>query len=207
MAIESININKIVAFDHIKFDFHYNVSILIGPNGTGKTMALKAICAKLKGNKPGEHDLVPEKLDIKFTKDHKPGLVWMMEEHVSEKWLDFELQNLFKVDQKTREEALEIAGKFNKWKAKDYKEIRFFGDTRDLSFGEKKILVIATWLARAVDGDVIILDQPENGLHIESQEALIDLIEREKQGVQAIIATHSPYILNGHCEELAEVMK
>lgn len=208
MSIISIYIKNIASFESVKMTFgdwwYEKVSVLIAKNGVGKTMALKAIYAKLKGVKPGEHDLIPEKLDIKFTEDHKPGLVWMMEENASEKKLDFELQNLFKVDQKVREKALEIAGKLNEWKEKEYKGIRFFGDVKELSYGEKKILVIATWIARAMDGDVIILDLPENGLHIEAQEQIIRLISDSEKKINAIIATHSPHVLCNEEERLAE---
>lgn len=203
MSIKSIYIKNIVAFKYINIEFHSNVSILIGANGTGKTMALKAIYNKIKDIKPGEHDIIPERLDIEYSKDHKPGQVWMMEEDVNERWLDIQLQNLFAIDEKTRKKALKIAGELNTWKKKKYKEFRFISDTWGLSYGEKKLLMIATWLACAKEGDMIILDQPENGLHIAVQDELIDLIE-DKKGVQAIIVTHSPHILNGHFDELAD---
>lgn len=204
MAIKSITITNIVDYKRIKIEFNSNVSVLIGVNGRGKTMALKAIYNKVKGIKPGEHNLIPEKLNIEYSKDHKQGQVWMMEEDVNERWLDIQLQNLFTMGKETREKALEIAGKLNSWKKKEYKEFRFISDTRNLSYGEKKLLVIATWLACAKEGDMIMLDLPENGLHIAVQDELIDLIEDQK-GVQAIIVTHSPHVLNGHFDEMAEM--
>lgn len=76
-----------------------------------------------------------------------------------------------------------------------------------LSSGEKNDLVIFYNLLFEIDSnDLLIVDEPEISQHIELQELfideLIDIVSRynrsENSSLQAIVATHSPHVLNGH---------
>ncbi len=72
-----------------------------------------------------------------------------------------------------------------------------------LSSGEQHQLVLAyDLLFRTQPNTLVLLDEPELSLHVEWQErflkdlkAVIDLV-----GFDALLATHSPYIINGHNE-------
>ena len=78
---------------------------------------------------------------------------------------------------------------------------------RMLSSGEKNdfymffMLVFNTYLM-----DVIIIDEPEISLHVDWQTTFLDHVEQicKLNKTQVIIATHSPDIINGHTDLLAQ---
>lgn len=92
-------------------------------------------------------------------------------------------------------------------KARDGKEISI----KMLSDGERQLLAMyayalfAVWAVEAVP-ILLMFDLPERGLHIEVQEdfldSLIDICRLNLQ--QAVVATHSPSIVNGHFELYCE---
>ena len=75
-----------------------------------------------------------------------------------------------------------------------------------LSSGEKNDIVMFFQLIfRCKKGNIVLIDEPEISLHISWQEEYIDrLLEICKQNsLQAIIATHSPNIINDHTDLIA----
>ena len=77
----------------------------------------------------------------------------------------------------------------------------------DLSSGEKALLLI---LSKALLLDnkrsIMILDNPENGLHIDWQRELIGWIREINPNVQLIISTHSPVIImNGWLDRVTNI--
>ena len=76
-----------------------------------------------------------------------------------------------------------------------------------LSSGEKNDFVMFYNLVfDSEKNGLVLIDEPEISLHIEWQEEYLDrLLEIcEMNGLQAIVATHSPNIVNGHFELYAE---
>lgn len=76
-----------------------------------------------------------------------------------------------------------------------------------LSSGEKNDLIMFyNLIFNSEKGGLVLVDEPEISLHIEWQEEYLDCLLNicEMNGLQAIIATHSPYIVNGHFELYAE---
>ena len=72
-----------------------------------------------------------------------------------------------------------------------------------LSSGEKNDFVMFYRLIfNTYQNGIVLIDEPEISLHIEWQEEYLDrLIEICKMnGLQAIVATHSPSIINGHLD-------
>lgn len=70
-----------------------------------------------------------------------------------------------------------------------------------LSAGEIQLIAFYTELMfDAVDGALLLVDEPEISMHILWQFGLVDEVKKicERTGAYAIIATHSPQILNGH---------
>lgn len=70
-----------------------------------------------------------------------------------------------------------------------------------LSAGEIQLTAFYTELAfDAMEGTLLLVDEPEISMHIMWQFGLVDEVERicKATGAYAIIATHSPQILNGH---------
>lgn len=68
-----------------------------------------------------------------------------------------------------------------------------------LSSGEKNILVILyRLLFQTAEGSIVVIDEPENSLHIEWQQRLGDILMdiARLRNLQFIIATHSPQIIH-----------
>ncbi len=76
-----------------------------------------------------------------------------------------------------------------------------------LSSGEKNDLIMFYNLIFCSEkGGLVLVDEPEISLHIEWQEEYLDCLLSicEMNELQAIVATHSPNIVNGHFELYAE---
>lgn len=76
-----------------------------------------------------------------------------------------------------------------------------------LSSGEKNDLVMFyNLIFNSEKGGLVLVDEPEISLHIEWQEEYLDCLLNicKMNGLQAIVATHSPNIVNGHFELYAE---
>ncbi len=72
---------------------------------------------------------------------------------------------------------------------------------RALSSGETQLLIIFSHLAfnRYADrSNVFIIDEPELSLHLKWQEQFVTKVLEMRDGVQMIVATHSPEILAGY---------
>ena len=76
-----------------------------------------------------------------------------------------------------------------------------------LSSGEKNDLIMFyNLIFNSENGGLVMIDEPEISLHIEWQEEYIDWLLKicEMNKLQAIVATHSPNIVNGHFELYAD---
>ena len=74
-------------------------------------------------------------------------------------------------------------------------------DLDSLSSGEKHLfLMYYNLIFKADKTTLVLIDEPEISLHIEWQESFLDELMKieEMTGLQAIIATHSPYIVGSH---------
>lgn len=80
-------------------------------------------------------------------------------------------------------------------------------DLNYLSSGEMNDFIMFYQLIfKTENGGLVLIDEPEVSLHIEWQEEYLDrLLEICKiNGLQALVATHSPSIINGHLELIAK---
>lgn len=76
-----------------------------------------------------------------------------------------------------------------------------------LSSGEKNDLIMFyNMIFYSMDGGLVLVDEPEISLHIRWQEDFLSWLEPicEAYGIRAIVATHSPSIINGRFELYAE---
>lgn len=76
-----------------------------------------------------------------------------------------------------------------------------------LSSGEKNDLIMFyNLIFESTDYSLVLIDEPEISLHIEWQEAYLDSLVNicKMNHLQAIVATHSPNIVNGHLELYAK---
>lgn len=79
---------------------------------------------------------------------------------------------------------------------------------RELSSGEKQILIVLTYLAFLAGGDsIFVIDEPELSLHVRWQAQLIDALrELQPDGCQIILATHAPEIA-GKAKESCRILR
>lgn len=71
----------------------------------------------------------------------------------------------------------------------------------------KSVAGLRVFLGAAVRGDVLIIDEPEMNAHPEAQVALTELfVAMIRQGIQVVLATHSPYVLD-HLNTLLEASR
>jgi len=75
---------------------------------------------------------------------------------------------------------------------------------KDLSSGEKQLIVIFLNILLAKDNSIIIMDEPELSLHVNWQLKLIESILKLNSKAQYIIVTHNPIlVLNRDSEEIS----
>lgn len=66
-----------------------------------------------------------------------------------------------------------------------------------MSSGMIRTLVQITFLILAQDGDIVLIDEFENGLGVNCIDKLADQIQNPDQDIQVIMTSHHPYIING----------
>lgn len=159
---------------------------LLGPNGAGKTTALRCIATLLK---PTDGNISVCNLDtVKASEKVREKICFLTNEikldpQFSAKYMFNFFGRLHGQDEKTINERRE--------KLFDYFGIKGFEDKRieELSTGMKQKASIAVSLAH--DPEVVIFDEPTNGLDIVTARNVTDYLKLLKQeGKTVIISTH-----------------
>jgi predicted ATPase len=79
-----------------------------------------------------------------------------------------------------------------------------------LSSGERQLVVMLTHLAfntAARRANVLIVDEPELSLHIRWQEQFVEALQGASEGLQLILATHSPSIIMANDDRCVDVLE
>ena len=167
---------------------------VVGPNGAGKTTLLKAILGLIK----------PLRGHIYHRKNHRYGYV-PQRETVDEIFpltaRDIVMMSRFplnlpfmppgKKDREAVAKALEMAG------ISDIADAPF----RSLSGGQKQRALIAR--ALAPEPEILILDEPTNGMDIRAEKNIMDLITQlNTQGLTVIMVTHLLNLVANHAGRL-----
>lgn len=187
MKIEVKNVTKnfkdINVIKEVNLEFNSgNIYSFIGRNGSGKTVFLKMVCGFYK---PSTGKILYDGKDINKDVAFPPSTRVLIENPSFLSALTG-YQNLKlladiqkKIGKKEIEDALK---KVNLYEAKDKEYHKY-------SLGMKQKLGIAQVLME--DPDVMILDEPFNGIENESVEQLRNLLlEEKKRGKIILIATH-----------------
>lgn len=186
-----------VIIDDVSIEFKpNNIYGLVGRNGSGKTVLLKLICGIFNPTK-GEilfdgEDYIGRYGVPKSTRAliESPEMIGELSGYDNLKLL---ANILNKIDDKRIYEVLDIVGlKGNE--NKKYKEY---------SLGMKQKLGIAQTIME--DSDLIILDEPFNGLDDRSAEDMRKLISELKKDRIIIIATHIKEDIDGLIDELYRI--
>lgn len=202
MKIEINGLNKKIGNEIILNDINLefvggNIYGLIGRNGSGKSMLLKSICGFIK---PDIGTILVDKIDI--YKEHtfpKNTAAVLDQSNYMPDLTGFEnLKVLASIQNKIGDdEILSALEKVNLISEKDKKFKKY-------SLGMKQKLAIAQALMESPD--IIILDEPFNGLEEESANKIRNvLLNEKKKGKLIIIATHIKEDIDSLCDVLYQM--
>lgn len=175
---------------------------LLGPNGAGKTTTLRMLSTLIKAD---EGDAKVNGFSIK----HQPEQVrknigfltseLKLEDFFTPNYLfDFfsELQGISAQANATRKKEL-----FEKFGIDKFAEVKI----GDLSTGMKQKVSLV--IAIAHDPDIIIFDEPTNGLDVLTAKVVTDfLVELKKQGKTIILSTHIFSLVEKLCDRVGIII-
>ena len=203
MAEQKTKKNKKVAVEHVSFTAKDGeIFGLLGPNGAGKTTTLRCIATLLQ---PTEGTIHVNGYDVEKEGDKVRASIAFLTNEVK---LDphFSVRYLFELFGKLRgmsDEAIEERKK----ELFRYFEIEEFQDKKieELSTGMKQKASIAVSLIH--DPQVIIFDEPTNGLDIITARAVTEYLKRLKeQGKLVIISTHIMSEAQKMCDRIGMII-
>lgn len=204
MAEQKTKKNMKKAVDHLSLSAEKGeIYGLLGPNGAGKTTALRCLATLLK---PTEgtisvcgHDTIAEPEQVR----KKIGFLTneiKLDPQFSAKYLFNFFGRLHGIDEKTiaeREEKL-----FEYFGIKDFKDKKI----NELSTGMKQKASIAVSLVH--DPEVIIFDEPTNGLDIVTARSVTDYLKVLKnEGKLVIISTHIMTEAEKLCDRIGIIIR
>jgi len=202
MKIENTTINKRIAVNDVSFTtYEGEIFGLLGPNGAGKTTTLRCISTLIK---PDSGTITVNGIDIK-------------NDILVKKTICFLTNELKLEDQMTPTYAFNYYSKFygltdeviNQRRTELFKKfgIEKFAEVKisDLSTGMKQKTSIVVSLVN--DPDVIIFDEPTNGLDVLTARLVTDyLIELKNKGKSIIISTHIMNLVEKICDRVGIII-
>ena len=202
MKIEVKNVSKsfkgVEVLKNINIEFNSGkIYGLIGRNGSGKSVFLKMLCGFYK---PTEGEILYDNINIVEEGLFPPSTRALIEKpNFILDLTGYENLNLLaKIQNKIGEkEIIETLKRINLYDEKDKKYSKY-------SLGTKQKLGIAQALME--DTDVIILDEPLNGIENKTATKIREILQEEKQkGKLIIIASHIKEDIEILADELYEV--
>lgn len=197
--INKTNETKKVAVDDLSFSaYKGEIYGLLGPNGAGKTTTLRIISTLIKAD---EGDAFVEGISVKKDPDDvrkKIGFLTSelkLEDFFTPNYLFDYFSSLHQIDKETADKRKEYL--FNKFGIDNFKEVK----VADLSTGMKQKVSIVISLVH--DPDIIIFDEPTNGLDVITAKIVTDfLLDLKKDGKTIIISTHIFSLVEKLCDRV-----
>lgn len=194
----SLILDKTVILDGVCMEMEKGkIYGLIGRNGSGKTMLMKCICGFVKpsrgeilvqGKTVGKDVDFPENMGILI---ENPGFI-PYESGIKNLKMLADLNR--KIDRQKIEDTMRLAGLDPKLKR----------HVQKYSLGMKQRLGIAQAIME--DPEILILDEPMNGLDKEGAEDMRELfLKLKKQGKTILIASHSSEDIDRLCDQVWEM--
>jgi ABC-type Mn2+/Zn2+ transport system ATPase subunit len=206
----------LITFDHVTLGYGPNVVLrdisftvfegdyfgLVGPNGAGKTTLLRAMLGMLKPlsgvvriatreGRPVRFGYVPQRESVDYVMPYTVHEVVMMGRYRQIGVLKRPQGR----DHEVVQRSLQHVG------IEDLRETAF----NELSGGQKQRALIARALAS--EPDVLILDEPTNGMDLPSRSSILDLINRlhEEDRLTVIMVSHLLDDVANHVQRIALV--
>lgn len=176
---------------------------LLGPNGAGKTTAIKMMVGLIKPDsgsiKISSYDISKDPINAKRILAYIPEKGYMYEKLTAWEYLTF-ISGLYNLEEdifrKNATEYLDIFG-LTEWR----EEL-----ISSFSMGMKQRLLLTSAFMR--NPEVIILDEPHNGLDPKGVRLLKDILFRlRNEGKTIILSTHIIAIAEQICDEIAIINK
>jgi len=199
-----VNANEKIAVNNISFEAREGeIYGLLGPNGAGKTTTLRSIVTLLT---PSDGKITVQGYDVvKNPKEVRSKIGFLTNE--------LKLDSHF-----TPSYTMEFFGKLHGMKIENIKRrtkelFEYFGITE---FADKKIGELSTGMTQKLsiavslihDPEIIIFDEPTNGLDIVTAKAVIDyLITLKNEGKLIIISTHIMNVAEKICDTIGVIIK
>lgn len=175
---------------------------LLGPNGAGKTTTLRCIATLLR---PTEGHISVSGIDTKAAPEAVRRKIAFLtnelklEGHFSPKYTMDYFGKLYGMSPEAIEERRRVL--FHRFGIGAFENMKI----SDLSTGMKQKLSIAVSLVH--DPEVVIFDEPTNGLDIITARAVTDYLQELKEaGKTIIISTHIMSVVEKHCDQLVIVL-
>lgn len=171
---------------------------LLGPNGAGKTTTLRIISTLIKAN---EGDAFIDDVSIRNEPEKIRGKIGFLtselklEDFFTPNYLYDYFSKLHGVDDQTREKRKEKL--FNQFGINEFKEVK----VGDLSTGMKQKVSLIISIVH--DPDLIIFDEPTNGLDVITAKTVTDFLQSlKKEGKTIIISTHIFSLVEKLCDRV-----
>lgn len=175
---------------------------LLGPNGAGKTTTLRMLATLLK---PDEGDAVLDGSSILKEPEQVRGKIGFLtselklEEFFTPNYLfDFfsDLHGVAAAEKKARREEL-----FARFGIDQFAEVK----VGNLSTGMKQKVSLV--ISMVHDPDIIIFDEPTNGLDVLTAKVVTDfLVDLKKQGKTVIVSTHIFSLVEKICDRVGIII-
>ena len=202
MRIDKTTINKKVAVNDISFmTYPGEIFGLLGPNGAGKTTTLRCISTLIK---PDSGSITVNGYDRSDEINVKRNLCFLtnelkLEEQMTPTYAFNYYARFYQLsDEVINKRRTEL---FNKFGIDKFAEVKI----SDLSTGMKQKTSIVVSLVN--NPDIIIFDEPTNGLDILTARQVTDyLLELKLQGKTIIISTHIMSLVDKICDRVGIVI-
>lgn len=201
--IEQTHLKVKVAVNQLSFQAHPGeIYGLLGPNGAGKTTALRCISTLMK---PDEGDISIGDISLQLQPDEARRNIGFLtselklEDFFTPNYLYDYFSKLYGIDPqvaKIRKEAM-----FSRFGIRQFAEVK----VGELSTGMKQKVQIA--IALVHDPNVIIFDEPTNGLDILTAKVVTDYLkELRDAGKTIIISTHIFSLVERLCDRVGIII-
>ena len=190
-----------VAVDNLSFTaYEGEVFGLLGPNGAGKTTTLRMMSALVK---PDKGDVLVDGASVVKNPEEVRGKLGILELKLEEFFTPnylfgffSELHGVEKAEAEARKQNL-----FEKFGITKFAEVK----VGDLSTGMKQKVSLVISIVH--DPDIIIFDEPTNGLDVLTAKVVTDfLLELKAQGKTIVVSTHIFSLIEKICDRVGIII-